>query len=106
MALNQKQALLQVVSISQIIGTGNTLLLYELLGQGQFYFPKVETIVKVLSRRDLIAEIKKTALKKRKRNGREIIKLAEKYNMTPVGIYKKLEKYKKILEKNPDIEFL
>jgi predicted nuclease of restriction endonuclease-like RecB superfamily len=55
----------------------------------QVYFPSFKTLFKVISRRDLVNEIRSNGVKRRKKNDREIIKQAKKYNLSAVGIYKK-----------------
>ena len=106
MALNQKEALIKFLQIADVIGVIYAYRLYKMFEGEQIYFPSFKTLFKIISRRDLVKDIKRKGVKRKKRNDREIIKQAEMYNIKPVGIYKKIEKYKRLMKKNPDIEFL
>ena len=106
MALNPKQALIQFIQIADVIGVIYAYRLYKMFEGEQIYFPSFKTLFKIISRRDLVKDIKRKGVRRKKRDDRVIIKQAEKYNLSPVGIYKKLDKYKKLLKKNPDLEFL
>lgn len=106
MSRDYKATLKQLLEICDIIGVRNTFLLYTEFANKCKTFPSIETLVRGLSNRDLVHELKKEGIGKRKYSLKTVIKQAKKYNMTMDNVYDKLEKLRKKMAENPDIEII
>lgn len=106
MPYNQKKKLEQVVAIGSLIGEANTVFLYILLGGRQIYFPTVKNITRALKTRELVQEIKRQGAKRHIRHRGEVIRLAKKYDMPPITIYKIMERYKRLLKEYPNTKII
>jgi len=101
MAYNEKlnRSVHQLMDICELIGSANTLLLYEYANfkykyHGHLSFPSINFVVNVLKDRDLIEDVKRERCKKyTKYNAKEII---EKHGVSLELFNYKIKKMRKI----------
>tara|TARA_Y100000310_G_scaffold345655_1_gene467798 strand:+ start:15776 stop:16105 length:330 start_codon:yes stop_codon:yes gene_type:complete len=98
---NPDVTLKQFIQIVDIVGVVPSLRLYKAFSGRQIYFPTIKSLYKIMLDRDLIEELKKKGIKRRRRNNFEIIKEAEKFGLSYSTLYLKIRKMRDIIKDNP-----